>query len=228
MLPYGSIFRLCYIGLRKCFTGLVDKVAHFFYNEVKKKKVITLTMGEKILKLRKARQWSQEELAEKIGVTRQAVSRWEAGSAKPDADKIIAVCELFGVSADYLLRENYAGETGSVSVQTQRQTTALGDAIRAMTLKQWAALGLLLGGGLLMFALKLIYIFVDTNYYYVDINGCSYYGFEGFLRSAGVTSIWYTAMIAALAGGYLILWPVVKNWFLKNVWKKIGEFFNWD
>lgn len=64
-----------------------------------------MTIGEKILKLRKARGWSQEELAERIGVTRQAVSRWESDSAKPDADKIIAVCDLFGISADYLLRD---------------------------------------------------------------------------------------------------------------------------
>lgn len=69
-----------------------------------------MTMGEKILSLRKARGWSQEELAEKVGVTRQAVSRWESSSAKPDADKIIAICDLFGVSADYLLRDDYRGE----------------------------------------------------------------------------------------------------------------------
>ncbi len=62
-----------------------------------------MTLGEKILSLRKARGWSQEELADRIGVTRQAVSRWESDSAKPDADKIIAVCKEFGVSADYLL-----------------------------------------------------------------------------------------------------------------------------
>lgn len=60
-----------------------------------------MTMGEKILALRKARGWSQEELADQIGVTRQAVSRWESDSAKPDADRIIDLCDLFGVSADY-------------------------------------------------------------------------------------------------------------------------------
>lgn len=69
-----------------------------------------MTLGEKILNMRKARGWSQEELADRAGVSRQAVSRWESGSAKPDADKIIAICDLFGVSADYLLRDNYEGE----------------------------------------------------------------------------------------------------------------------
>ncbi len=60
-------------------------------------------MGEKLFALQKARGWSQEELADRIGVTRQAVSRWESNTAKPDADKIIALCKLFGVTADYLL-----------------------------------------------------------------------------------------------------------------------------
>lgn len=68
-----------------------------------------MTLGEKILNMRKARGWSQEELADRAGVSRQAVSRWESGSAKPDADKIVAVCDLFGVSTDYLLRDNYEG-----------------------------------------------------------------------------------------------------------------------
>ena len=69
-----------------------------------------MTLGEKLLKMRKARGWSQEELAERVGVSRQAVSRWEADSAKPDADKLIVLCDLLGVSADYLLREDYSRE----------------------------------------------------------------------------------------------------------------------
>ncbi len=62
-----------------------------------------MTMGEKILAMRRARGWSQEELAERIEVSRQAVSRWESDGAKPDADKIVKLCTLFGVTADYLL-----------------------------------------------------------------------------------------------------------------------------
>ena len=84
-----------------------------------------MTMGEKILNMRKARGWNQEELAERIGVTRQAVSRWESGAAKPDADKIIAICDLFGVSADYLLRDQYSGEESGVQPE-KHPVTALG------------------------------------------------------------------------------------------------------
>ena len=79
-----------------------------------------MTLGEKVLNMRKARGWSQEELADRAGVSRQAVSQWESGSAKPDADKIIVICDLFGISADYLLRDNYGGErSAGAAVQTE-------------------------------------------------------------------------------------------------------------
>lgn len=81
-----------------------------------------MTIGDKILNMRKARGWSQEELADRVGVTRQAVSRWESNSAKPDADKIVDICDLFGVSADYLLRDKYAGE-GEMAAQADSGPT---------------------------------------------------------------------------------------------------------
>lgn len=69
-----------------------------------------MKLSEKILNLRKARNMSQEELAEQLGVSRQAVSRWEVGSALPDASNILQLSKLFGVSADYLLNDDYKGE----------------------------------------------------------------------------------------------------------------------
>ncbi|MGM9522273.1 MAG: helix-turn-helix domain-containing protein [Oscillospiraceae bacterium] len=63
-------------------------------------------MAGKIIKLRKQNGWSQEELAEKLGVTRQAVSKWEGENAVPDIDKIIKMSEIFEVSTDYLLKDD--------------------------------------------------------------------------------------------------------------------------
>lgn len=60
---------------------------------------------EKIVELRKAKGLSQEELAEQLGVSRQAVSRWELGQTLPDITNLVQLCELFGVSADYLVRD---------------------------------------------------------------------------------------------------------------------------
>ena len=59
-----------------------------------------MTLGEKILSLRTARDMSQDDLAEKLEVSRQSVSKWETGQSTPDLDKIIRLADLFGVNVD--------------------------------------------------------------------------------------------------------------------------------
>ena len=65
-----------------------------------------MTIGEKITKLRVAAGISQEQLAEKISVSRQSVSKWEMDQALPQIDKVLLLCELFEISTDTLLQEN--------------------------------------------------------------------------------------------------------------------------
>lgn len=69
-----------------------------------------MTVGEKIYSLRKEKGMSQEEFAEAIGVSRQSVSKWEADSAVPDVNKILAISKLFGVSTDFLLKDDPADQ----------------------------------------------------------------------------------------------------------------------
>lgn len=64
-----------------------------------------MILAEKIVALRKRMGWSQEELAEKLDISRQSVSKWEVGATIPDLDKILKLSELFGVSTDYLLKD---------------------------------------------------------------------------------------------------------------------------
>lgn len=64
-----------------------------------------MTIGEKIYKLRKAKGWSQDYLAEQLGVSRQAVSRWELDDSAPELQKVYKLSALFSVSCDYLLNE---------------------------------------------------------------------------------------------------------------------------
>ena len=68
---------------------------------------------EKLINLRKAKGLSQEELAEQLGVSRQAVSRWELGSTLPDIPNLLQLCELFGVSADYLVKDEISDVEGN-------------------------------------------------------------------------------------------------------------------
>ena len=60
-------------------------------------------LGEKLLDLRKSKGLSQEEVADKLGVTRQTVSKWETDQSTPDFDKIAPLCKLYDISADELL-----------------------------------------------------------------------------------------------------------------------------
>ncbi len=75
-----------------------------------------MTFGEKLQALRKARGWSQEELATQINVSRQALSKWESGASVPDTENVVALSRLFGVSTDYLLLEN--GEDAAQATPT--------------------------------------------------------------------------------------------------------------
>ena len=65
-----------------------------------------MILADKIIENRKKNGWSQEELADKLGVSRQSVSKWEGAQAVPDMKKIIQMAEVFGVSTDYLLRDD--------------------------------------------------------------------------------------------------------------------------
>lgn len=65
-----------------------------------------MILAEKIAMLRKQKGWSQEELAMKLDISRQSVSKWESTASVPDLDKIIKLSEIFGVSTDYLLKDD--------------------------------------------------------------------------------------------------------------------------
>ena len=73
-----------------------------------------MILADKIIKLRKKSGWSQEELAERMEVSRQAVSKWESAHAIPDIDKILMLSDLFGVSTDYLLKDSIDDEDSSI------------------------------------------------------------------------------------------------------------------
>ena len=69
-----------------------------------------MILADKIIKLRKKNGWSQEELAEKMQVSRQAVSKWESAQTIPDLEKVLMLGNLFGVTTDYLLKDEIEEE----------------------------------------------------------------------------------------------------------------------
>jgi len=82
----------------------------------KQKEEQHMEFSEKLLTLRKAKTLTQEELAEKLNVSRQSVSKWESGQAVPELDKIVAISTVFDVTTDYLLKSS---EIDDLSVKTE-------------------------------------------------------------------------------------------------------------
>lgn len=70
-----------------------------------------MILAEKIVQLRKQNGWSQEDLAARLNVSRQSVSKWESMASIPDLDKIVKLSQIFGVSTDYLLKDEIEEET---------------------------------------------------------------------------------------------------------------------
>lgn len=69
-----------------------------------------MILAETIVQLRKQAGWSQEELADKLGVSRQAISKWESAQSVPDLNRILEMSRLFGVSTDILLKDDLGPE----------------------------------------------------------------------------------------------------------------------
>lgn len=82
-----------------------------------------MILAEKISMLRKKEGWSQEELAEQLDVTRQSVSKWEGAQSIPDIDKILQMSRLFGVTTDFLLKDELSEMEEPQSVDTERDST---------------------------------------------------------------------------------------------------------
>ena len=92
-----------------------------------------MILADKIVSLRKKTGWSQEDLAEKLGVTRQSVSKWEGAQSVPDMDKVVMMSHLFGVSTDFLLKDELEEETPCAAAQDDDTP------LRRVTMKQASA-----------------------------------------------------------------------------------------
>ena len=108
-----------------------------------------MILADKIIDLRKKNGWSQEELAEKLNVTRQSISKWEGAQSTPDLNKILAMSQLFGVSTDYLLKDEQ-GEVEYIATEEQTPVRKVSmeeaNAYLAVTkrVSKWIALGVAL------------------------------------------------------------------------------------
>lgn len=100
-----------------------------------------MILADKIIIHRKKNGWSQEELAEKVNVSRQSVSKWEGAQSIPDLEKIIALSKAFGVTTDYLLKDELEEEefTKDDPTPAKVRRVSLEEANRYLSLRNEAA-----------------------------------------------------------------------------------------
>lgn len=79
-----------------------------------------MKFSDNLIKLRKGKGWSQEDLADKLGLSRQAVSKWEVGTSKPDIDNVIKLSKLFEISIDELVN-NEIVKTDAISIEVKKK-----------------------------------------------------------------------------------------------------------
>lgn len=159
-----------------------------------------MTLGEKLQLLRKSRGLSQEQLAEVLEVSRQAVSKWECGDSAPDLDKLRAICTYFGVTTDYLIWENPEdAPQGSDSTQKTTDHAVRREGIRTFVRENRHWLGYIIaivGGVMLVRSLMAFFVML---------------GFSGAFQSGevfgmlGRAYVPYLLLYAALLVGGLLL-----------------------
>ena len=94
-----------------------------------------MILADKIIEERKKNGWSQEELASKLGVSRQAVSKWESAGSIPDLQRILQMSELFGVTTDYLLKDEIEEEPLNEYVETKTIKVSMEEANQYLDMK---------------------------------------------------------------------------------------------
>lgn len=149
-----------------------------------------MSIGENIQKLRKQSGLSQEELSEKLFVTRQTVSKWELGQSSPDLDYIVKLGEIFNVSTDFLIK----GEDNKPVPAVQSSKTIFG--------KNPLGASLTIGGAIGIFVFIILSTFSD---WYVFINGDEYHSLFAFLFCERFTGIFYI-LCDCVIYGIALLW----------------------
>ena len=94
-----------------------------------------MILADKIIEERKKNGWSQEELANKLGVSRQAVSKWESAGSIPDLQRILQMSELFGVTTEYLLKDEIEEEPLNKYVETKTIKVSMEEANQYLDMK---------------------------------------------------------------------------------------------
>lgn len=117
-----------------------------------------MTLPERLMKLRKAAGLSQEEVADKLEVTRQTVSKWETGQSSPDLDKVLPLCSLYGVTPDELLHDGGSDEADKIKAE---QDAARAEELLEKSVAKKKLIGIL--SGVFLYFVAIAFIMIATT-----------------------------------------------------------------
>ena len=170
-----------------------------------------MTFAEKLTQLRKRESYTQEELADILQVSRQAISRWEMGTAVPDSSNLLRISKLFKVSADYLLNDDYESDGDIPAVQENSRTLEkkYNGIIRIVVGSMFAGLG-----AIGMFIMGIIGSVGDYEVSRPAAGGgvmVMARGFKAYLISQNIEWLFVMCIIALVAGLLVIFVPMIKK-----------------
>ena len=187
-----------------------------------------MKLHEKIHQLRKQAGMSQEEAANRLNISRQALSRWENGTAQPAANNIVEISKLFGVTTDYLLHDEYKSDLDVPAVKSVFQKAHY-NGCRMLGIGA-AVIGFL--GNLMIYIISRCVKVNAPLRTYDEATGSYWYSFNNvpridyayFVQEYRLKAIITVLWILVLVGIGLILWsiPLIRN-RLKSLRKKDPE-----
>lgn len=166
-----------------------------------------MTFGEKLQKLRKEKGWTQEQLAAQISISRQALSKWELGTAIPDTENVVLISKLFQVSTDYLLNDEYESDEDlpAVHASNQKVSNIYNNKIRVIVGACISGVSLLalLIIGILSSVYPANYIETPADVEWTRV----YTGLIGFLKMHNLEWLFVLLIITLIGGIVTILYP---------------------
>ncbi len=166
-----------------------------------------MTLGERIYSLRKARGLSQEELADAVGVSRQAVSKWELGESQPEVDKVVLLAQALGVTTDQLLLGVEPQEEEAVS-PAPPVPDRMGAFARFLKKHGYKAGYLLIGYGLVLLLTAGVMFAMVHGFFSAGTVDPFGLGVPGFF--SGIQTVFYIVpVIPAVIGAALVITGIV-------------------
>jgi transcriptional regulator with XRE-family HTH domain len=159
-----------------------------------------MNLGEKILLLRKQNSLTQEQLAERLAITRQTVSKWELGESEPDIAYLIQLSEIFQVTTDYLLKD-VPNTSPTSDLPSKKESTQQGKT------KLWIGGIFTIIGVVGVLTFWVLSILHPAEYGAIVVGSSIFGGLQGFIRAWNAVGLFWFVVIIGAVGVILLFFP---------------------